>query len=141
MLFRSRCARRGDSERRLNELQRLARATAISADARDGQETLRLLLPPPRSLCASAGHSPHRPSQEPLYSAVCALGNNRVAHALCSHADEAQLLYAIDNKYMPGLLRTGYYDLLIDIHPTTNTATTMTKSFQDRKSTRLNSSH
>uniref|UniRef100_A0A8K9UMA6 Ryanodine receptor 2 n=1 Tax=Oncorhynchus mykiss TaxID=8022 RepID=A0A8K9UMA6_ONCMY len=54
-----------------------------------------------------------------LYSAVCALGNNRVAHALCSHADEAQLLYAIENKYMPGLLRTGYYDLLIDIHLST----------------------
>ncbi|XP_031824383.1 ryanodine receptor 2 isoform X11 [Sarcophilus harrisii] len=51
-----------------------------------------------------------------LYSAVCALGNNRVAHALCSHVDEPQLLYAIENKYMPGLLRTGYYDLLIDIH-------------------------
>ncbi|KAG9346042.1 hypothetical protein JZ751_007858 [Albula glossodonta] len=54
-----------------------------------------------------------------LYSAVCALGNNRVAHALCSHVDEAQLLYAIENKYMPGLLRTGYYDLLIDIHLST----------------------
>ncbi|XP_076743293.1 ryanodine receptor 2 isoform X3 [Maylandia zebra] len=51
-----------------------------------------------------------------LYSAICALGNNRVAHALCSHVDEAQLLYAIENKYMPGLLRAGYYDLLIDIH-------------------------
>ncbi|XP_061823096.1 ryanodine receptor 2 isoform X12 [Nerophis lumbriciformis] len=51
-----------------------------------------------------------------LYSAICALGNNRVAHALCSHVDEAQLLHAIENKYMPGLLRTGYYDLLIDIH-------------------------
>ncbi|XP_030196348.1 ryanodine receptor 2 isoform X3 [Gadus morhua] len=51
-----------------------------------------------------------------LYSAVCALGNNRVAHALCSHVDEAQLLQAIENKYMPGLLRTGYYDLLMDIH-------------------------
>lgn len=51
-----------------------------------------------------------------LYSAVCALGNNRVAHALCSHVDESQLLYAIENKHMPGLLRTGYYDLLIDIH-------------------------
>uniref|UniRef100_A0A8D2N3T4 Ryanodine receptor 2 n=1 Tax=Zonotrichia albicollis TaxID=44394 RepID=A0A8D2N3T4_ZONAL len=51
-----------------------------------------------------------------LYSAVCALGNNRVAHALCSHVDESQLLYAIENKYMPGLLRAGYYDLLIDIH-------------------------
>ncbi|XP_075412509.1 ryanodine receptor 2 [Tenrec ecaudatus] len=51
-----------------------------------------------------------------LYSAVCALGNHRVAHALCSHVDEPQLLYAIENKYMPGLLRSGYYDLLIDIH-------------------------
>ena len=37
-----------------------------------------------------------------LYSAICALGNNRVAHALCSHVDEAQLLQAIENKYMPG---------------------------------------
>lgn len=37
-----------------------------------------------------------------LYSAICALGNNRVAHALCSHVDEAQLLQAIQNKYMPG---------------------------------------
>ncbi|KAM9612984.1 ryanodine receptor 2 [Trichechus inunguis] len=51
-----------------------------------------------------------------LYSAVCALGNHRVAHALCSHVDEPQLLYAIENKYMPGLLRAGFYDLLIDIH-------------------------
>lgn len=37
-----------------------------------------------------------------LYSAICALGNNRVAHALCSHVDESQLLLAIENKYMPG---------------------------------------
>eukprot|EP00061_Rhincodon_typus_P017968 g46928.t1 len=54
-----------------------------------------------------------------LYSAVCALGNNRVAHALCSHVDESQLLYAIENKYVPGLLRTGYYDLLIDTYLST----------------------
>ena len=60
------CVRRGDSERRLKELQRWARAAAISADPRDGQETLRLLLPPPRSLCASTGHSPHLPSREPV---------------------------------------------------------------------------
>ncbi|XP_031429541.1 ryanodine receptor 1b isoform X8 [Clupea harengus] len=51
-----------------------------------------------------------------LYCAVCALGNNRVAHALCSHVDEAQLLYAIENTYLPGHLRSGYYDLLISIH-------------------------
>ena len=31
-------------------------------DTRDGYETLRLLLQPPRSLCASTGHYPHFPS-------------------------------------------------------------------------------
>ncbi|XP_047678303.1 ryanodine receptor 1-like isoform X6 [Tachysurus fulvidraco] len=51
-----------------------------------------------------------------LYCAVCALGNNRVAHALCSHVDESQLFYAIENTYLPGPLRIGYYDLLISIH-------------------------
>ena len=64
------CARRGDSERRLNELQRWARAAATSADPRDRHETLRLLLPPARSLCASTGHSPHRPSREPVQPAT-----------------------------------------------------------------------
>ena len=49
---------------RLKELQRQARAAAISVDPRDGQETLSLLLPPPRSLCARTGHSPHHPSRE-----------------------------------------------------------------------------
>ena len=42
--------RRGDSEHCLNELQRWARATANSADTRDGHETLRLLFQPPRIL-------------------------------------------------------------------------------------------
>ncbi|XP_042194266.1 ryanodine receptor 3 isoform X3 [Callorhinchus milii] len=51
-----------------------------------------------------------------LYCALCALGNNRVAHALCSHVNQAQLLYTIENKYLPGLLRSGFYDLLISIH-------------------------
>ncbi|XP_069500422.1 ryanodine receptor 1 isoform X4 [Ambystoma mexicanum] len=51
-----------------------------------------------------------------LYCSVCALGNNRVAHALCSHVDESQLLYTIENNHLSGLLRSGYYDLLISIH-------------------------
>ena len=42
------------------------RAAAISADTRDGHETLRLLLPPPRILCASTGRNPHLPSWEPV---------------------------------------------------------------------------
>ena len=50
--------------------QRQARAAAISADPRDGQEMLRLLLPPPRSLCASTGHYPYLPSWEPVQPAT-----------------------------------------------------------------------
>ena len=64
------CARRGDSEHCLNELQRWARAAAISVDPRDGHETLRLLLQPPRSLCASTGHYSHLPSREPVQPAT-----------------------------------------------------------------------
>ena len=48
----------------LNELHRWAQATAIRADSRDGHETQRLLLQPPRSLCASTGHYPYLPFQE-----------------------------------------------------------------------------
>ena len=64
------CARRGDSEHHLNEFQRWSRATAISADTRDGHEMLRLLLHPPKILCASTGHSPHHPSREPVQPAT-----------------------------------------------------------------------
>ena len=53
--------------------QRWARAAANSADPRDAQETLRLLLPPPRSLCASTAHSPHLPSREPVRPATARL--------------------------------------------------------------------
>ena len=53
--------------------QRQAQAAVISVDPRDGQETLGLLLPPPRSLCVSAGHSPHRPSQELVQPATAGL--------------------------------------------------------------------
>ena len=64
------CARRGDPENNLNGLQRWARAAAISADHRDGHGTLSLLLPPTKSLCASTGHYPHRPSREPVQPAT-----------------------------------------------------------------------
>ena len=62
--------RRGDSEYCLNELQRQAQAAAISADTRDGHETLMLLLQPPRILCGSTGHYPHLPSTEPVHPAT-----------------------------------------------------------------------
>ncbi|XP_076604101.1 ryanodine receptor 3 isoform X8 [Chaetodon auriga] len=51
-----------------------------------------------------------------LYCALCALGNTRVAHALCSHLDQSQLLYTIDNQYLSGMLREGFYNVLISIH-------------------------
>ena len=58
------CVRRGDSEHCLNELQRWVRTVANSTDTRDGHETLRLLLQPPRSLCTSTGHYPQLPSRK-----------------------------------------------------------------------------
>ena len=64
------CARRGDSEHHLNELQTRARAAAISMDNRDRHERLRLLLQPPRRLCASTGHYPHLLSQESVQPAT-----------------------------------------------------------------------
>ena len=72
------CTRTGDSfpvcpqkaKHYLNELQRLAQAAATSADTKDGHEMLALLLPPPRSLCASTGHYPHLPSWEPVQPAT-----------------------------------------------------------------------
>uniref|UniRef100_A0A3Q1BKA7 Ryanodine receptor 3 n=1 Tax=Amphiprion ocellaris TaxID=80972 RepID=A0A3Q1BKA7_AMPOC len=51
-----------------------------------------------------------------LYCALCALGNTRVAHALCSHLDQSQILYTIDNQYLSGMLREGFYNVLISIH-------------------------
>ena len=64
-------------ERRLTALLKgapeTARVATISADPRDGHAMLRLLLPPPRSLCASTGHSPHRPSREPVQPATARL--------------------------------------------------------------------
>nr|XP_055028049.1 ryanodine receptor 2 [Misgurnus anguillicaudatus] len=51
-----------------------------------------------------------------LYCALSAHGNTHVSHALCSHVDQSQLLFALQCSRMPGHLRTGYYNLLISIH-------------------------
>ena len=51
-----------------------------------------------------------------LYGALCYQGNNRAAHIICDHVDEKQLLYAIQSEYMSGPLRSGFADLLIDLH-------------------------
>nr|XP_049707633.1 ryanodine receptor isoform X46 [Helicoverpa armigera] len=59
-----------------------------------------------------------------LYAALCYQSNYRAAHALCTHVDQKQLLYAIQSQYMSGPLRQGFYDLLIALHLESH-ATTM----------------
>uniref|UniRef100_X1Z8I7 Ryanodine receptor n=1 Tax=Capitella teleta TaxID=283909 RepID=X1Z8I7_CAPTE len=51
-----------------------------------------------------------------LYRAVCSHGNHRAAHELTHHVDEAQLMYCIRSKCMPGPLRKGLHQLLISLH-------------------------
>ncbi|KAM4591284.1 ryanodine receptor 2 isoform 1-T1 [Odontesthes bonariensis] len=56
-----------------------------------------------------------------LYCSLCALGNYRVCHALCSHVDQSQFFYAIQNPHLPGLLRSAYYQLLIQVYLSSHT--------------------
>lgn len=51
-----------------------------------------------------------------LYQAVCAQSNNFVAHEVCKHIDENQLMYYVQNQYLSGMLRSGFHDLLIKLH-------------------------
>lgn len=51
-----------------------------------------------------------------LYGALCAQGNHKVAHIICSHVDQRQILYAINSDYLSGDLRLGFADLLIALH-------------------------
>uniref|UniRef100_A0A3P8S6G8 Ryanodine receptor 2 n=1 Tax=Amphiprion percula TaxID=161767 RepID=A0A3P8S6G8_AMPPE len=46
-----------------------------------------------------------------LYCSLCALGNTRVCHVLCSHVDQSQIFYAIQNPHLPGPLRSAFYQL------------------------------
>ncbi|XP_003370112.1 ryanodine receptor 44F, partial [Trichinella spiralis] len=48
-----------------------------------------------------------------LYCSLCAQGNFKIAHILCQHVDEDQLMYAIQSKCS---LRRCFYDVLIAIH-------------------------
>ena len=47
-------------------------------DTTDGHEMLRLLLQPPRNLCASTGHYPHLPSWEPVQPTSARVPRSRV---------------------------------------------------------------
>ena len=82
--FVSGYVRRGNSfpvcpqraEHCLRKLQRWVRAVAISLDARDRHEPLKLWTLPQRSLCESTGHSPHslREPVQPTTAGSCDLG-------------------------------------------------------------------
>uniref|UniRef100_A0A3Q3K423 Ryanodine receptor 2b (cardiac) n=1 Tax=Monopterus albus TaxID=43700 RepID=A0A3Q3K423_MONAL len=56
-----------------------------------------------------------------LYCSLCALGNIRVCHVLCSHVDQSQVLHAIQNPHLPGPLRSVFYQLLIQVHLSSHT--------------------
>uniref|UniRef100_A0AC34QR18 Ryanodine receptor n=1 Tax=Panagrolaimus sp. JU765 TaxID=591449 RepID=A0AC34QR18_9BILA len=51
-----------------------------------------------------------------LYCKLAAHGNHRVAHVLCSHVDEDQIMYAVKNHYLSGPIRQGLHDFLIAVH-------------------------
>ncbi|XP_056903963.1 ryanodine receptor 2-like isoform X5 [Takifugu flavidus] len=56
-----------------------------------------------------------------LYCSLCSLGNTRVSHAICSYMDQSQILHAIQNPHLPGLLRSVFYELLIQVHLSSHT--------------------
>ncbi|KAF7669099.1 hypothetical protein LDENG_00247690 [Lucifuga dentata] len=56
-----------------------------------------------------------------LYWSLCALGNTRVCHALCSHVDQAQVIHAIQNPRLSGPLRSAFYQLLIEVYLSSHT--------------------
>ncbi|XP_028459753.1 LOW QUALITY PROTEIN: ryanodine receptor 2 [Perca flavescens] len=56
-----------------------------------------------------------------LYCSLCAFGNTRVCHVLCSHVDQSQVLHAIQNPHLPGPLRSAFYQLLIQVHLSSHT--------------------
>ncbi|XP_047459189.1 ryanodine receptor 2 isoform X2 [Mugil cephalus] len=56
-----------------------------------------------------------------LYCSLCALGNTRVCHALCTYVDQSQVLYAIQNPHLPGPLRSVFYQLLIQVYLSSHT--------------------
>ena len=51
-----------------------------------------------------------------LYTALCFQSNYKAMHAICAYCDSKQMLYAIKNEFMPGVLRQAFFDILIALH-------------------------
>ncbi|XP_053730272.1 ryanodine receptor 2 [Synchiropus splendidus] len=64
-----------------------------------------------------------------LYVSLCKLGNTRVAHAICSHVDQSQVLYAIQNPHLPGRLRSAFYQLLFEVYLNSQTSLMMSHEY------------
>ncbi|XP_067466542.1 ryanodine receptor 2 isoform X2 [Thunnus thynnus] len=65
-----------------------------------------------------------------LYYSLCALGNTRICHAICSHVDQSQVLHAIQNPHLPGPLRSAYYQLLIQVHLSSHSTACLTMTHE-----------
>ncbi|KAL7671399.1 hypothetical protein ACOME3_006297 [Neoechinorhynchus agilis] len=50
-----------------------------------------------------------------LYATICAQSNCHTAYMLCDLIDERQLMYCIQNEYMPGDLRQVFYQVLFNM--------------------------
>ncbi|TKR86982.1 hypothetical protein L596_011471 [Steinernema carpocapsae] len=56
-----------------------------------------------------------------LYCKLASHGNQKVAHILCQHVDEDQIMYAVKSHYLSGQMRQGFHDFLIAVHLKTHT--------------------
>ena len=64
-----------------------------------------------------------------LYSLLCSHGNLRLAHIICQLIDNAQLMKCVESSSLPGILRQGFFNLLISLHfATHSSARLLTKS-------------
>ncbi|KAK6049513.1 hypothetical protein COOONC_12982 [Cooperia oncophora] len=63
-----------------------------------------------------------------LYCKLASHGNQKVAHILCSHVDEDQIMYAVKSHYLSGPMRQGFHDLLIALHLQTHASARLSMS-------------
>ncbi|GMS80971.1 hypothetical protein PENTCL1PPCAC_3146, partial [Pristionchus entomophagus] len=57
-----------------------------------------------------------------LYCKLASHGNHKVAHTLCHHVTDDQIMYAVMSHSLAGPLRQGFHDLLISIHLSSHSA-------------------
>ncbi|CAD5230370.1 unnamed protein product [Bursaphelenchus xylophilus] len=63
-----------------------------------------------------------------LYCRLASHGNQKVAHILCTHVDEDQLMYGVKSHFMSGPIRQGVHDFIIAVHLQTHAAARLSTS-------------